>query len=571
MKSPRKHPFRLLLLIALLGAGQVAAEPALRVSGKPAVSSSKSSSAPIAFRGKRAPSSALRLPILDNAARAQLEGAGDKPEKRSLIGVARTVSQSPDLQWESAAGGRAARFAVASPDARSLRLGLRVRALPAGAQLRFAGDGAVLGPVSAQEALELSRLTGLYWSPVTEGDTQSVEIWIPADADPARVRLQVENASHLAVSASSGFRSRAKGAAASCHEDVACLSAQNPAPAQAARSVAKLVYTENGATYSCTGTLINDGAQSSQVPYLYTAAHCIDSQAGAASLNTFWFFEAAVCAAKSSGAYKQLSGGATLLHADAVSDAALLRLADRAPDGAWFSGWDATPLAAGTPVIGIHHPQGDLKKVAMGSALGPTAGSGGATYATASWLAGTTESGSSGSGLFTRSGNEYLLRGGLKGGSASCASSGRTDEPSNRDYYSRLEHEATALRTWLSAAPAPMEDYTDLWWNPLEPGWGISVTQHATNKVFVTWYHYDRDGRPTWMVVPDAAWRGTFEIEGTLYRTTGTSSEQSYDAARFAATPAGSLRVEFGSNDDATVTITVDGRTQRKSIRRQEF
>ena len=42
--------------------------------------------------------------------------------------------------------------------------------------------------------------------------------------------------------------------------------------ANAARSVAKMVLTEDGATYICSGTLLNDTDPSSQVPYFCTAA-----------------------------------------------------------------------------------------------------------------------------------------------------------------------------------------------------------------------------------------------------------------------------------------------------------
>jgi hypothetical protein len=91
------------------------------------------------------------------------------------------------------------------------------------------------------------------------------------------------------------------------------------------------------------------------------------------------------------------------------------------------------------------------------------------------------------------------LRGGLRGGSASCASTGRVDDPANRDYYSRIDLEAATLRTWLTAAPAPLDDYTDLWSDPAEPGWGLAIVQSAANRVFATWFTHDaRARRPGW-------------------------------------------------------------------------
>jgi hypothetical protein len=517
----------------------------------------------------------IRLFALDATVHARLASAAATDEKRIAVGAARPIAAETAHAegsalarvWSAAAGGLATRLEVTSPGAESLRLALRVQELPPDSQIRVRGtDARTHGPIAGGVATFATAERGAYWTPLTEGDTQAVEVWIPGGADPARARFTVETLSHLAARPSALFKT-----AGSCHEDVACYSGGNTALANAAKSVAKLVYTENGVTYLCSGTLINDGDRSTQVPYVYTAAHCIGSQAAAATLNTFWFFDAAACGAKNASDYRQLSGGAMLLHANASTDAALVRLSERAPEGAWFSGWDASPLAAGTGLVGIHHPGGELKKVAMGQALDPTSAAGGITYATAAWIAGTTERGSSGSGIFSLANGEYLLRGGLKGGSASCESSGRVADPANRDYYSRIEVEAPALRTWLAAGPAPLEDYTDMWWNPDEPGWGVSIQHHADNRVFVTHYGYDRDGRPTWLVMPEAAWITAFAIEGAVYRTSGPGSEAAYDARRFSAAPVGSARIEFGHAGQATLDLAVDGRTVTKPIRRQAF
>jgi hypothetical protein len=219
----------------------------------------------------------------------------------------------------------------------------------------------------------------------------------------------------------------------------------------------------------------------------------------------------------------------------------------------------------------LHHPAGDLKKLTLGNSLGVTPAAGGASYSTAAWLHGSTEGGSSGAGLFTLESGEYLVRGGLKGGSASCSSTGKLNDPSNRDYYSRLDVEAATLRTWLAAAATPLEDYTDMWWNPAEPGWGVSIIQRASNHVFVAWYTYDANDRPTWLVIPEGKWRNAVSLEGTLYRASGNGYERPYDRARFAVVAAGTGRIDFGAGDDATLTFSVDGRTIVKPLQRQAF
>jgi hypothetical protein len=518
----------------------------------------------------------VRLSPFDRALATQPAGSHDD-EKRTRVGIRRDIAAETAelsgpgaLRWVMApGGGLTARISITSPEAAALRLGLQVRNLPPGAELRFNGSSSasVVGPIAGDAVLAASRTHGVYWTPLTEGDTQAIEAWIPAGADPRAVRMEAQAASHLFAGASQLFKASGPGAAQPCNEDVACVAPSNAAVAQASRSVAKLVYTENGATYLCTGTLINDGEVSSQVPYLFTAAHCIGSQAAAASLNSFWFYEASQCGGKSPTAYRQLSGGATLLYSNATTDAALVRLADRAPDGAWFSGWDATPVPSGTALVALHHPAGDLKKLSLGQALEPTVSAAGASYVTAAWTMGSTEGGSSGSGIFTMASGEYVMRGGLRGGSASCSSAGRIADPSNRDYYSRLDLEVTSLTAWLNST-APLEDYTDLWWNPDEPGWGLSIVQGATNRVLATWYTYDASGKPMWLVLTDGTWKTSTTLEGSLYRTNGTSYERAYEPGKFSVQAVGTGRIEFGPDRRATLTFIVDGRTIVKSIRR---
>lgn len=572
---------RTLVILVLCSAATLAAAAPLRVPGHPAAPEPKSRAVPFAFGS---PSLDLRLrPISGSdswASKAAKLGSDPRfSEKRLRVGARRdlategeTAPEAVALVFEpSPAGGRAAQIRVTSPAAGSLRLGLRVRGLPAAAELRVASPAhpdRVMGPVPGDTVMASMQSLGIYWTPLTEGETQVVEVWI-GESDPDVVRIDVESVSHLAVSPAHLFKSTGLGASQPCHEDVTCMAAKNPALAQAARAVAKLLYTENGVSYVCTGTLMSDGEAASQVPYLYTAAHCIGSQAAAATLNTFWFFEASLCGSKSATNYRQLAGGAKLLYANNTTDAALVRLAERAPEGAWFAGWDASSLEGGAPLVALHHPAGDLKKLSLGQALGITAAAGGASYATAAWTSGSTEGGSSGSGIFTLADGEYLLRGGLRGGSASCASTGRVDDPANRDYYSRIDLEAATLRTWLSAAPAPLDDYTDLWSDPAEPGWGLALVQNTANRVYATWFTYDATGAPTWLVMPEGTWRTAVALEGALYRATGSAFDAPYDRARFSVAPVGTARIEFGHGGTVTLTFTVDGKTLVKTAKRQ--
>jgi hypothetical protein len=149
--------------------------------------------------------SALRLAPLRN-------NAGRDPNHIST-GVRRDVAaatesmRGPDsIRWRPAPdGGYVARLSVISPQAASLRLALRILDLPARAELRFSGSaspGEVVGPVRGDEALASANEQGGYWTPPTNGDKQTVEIWIPEDADPSRVRVLAQSAAHLAATPS---------------------------------------------------------------------------------------------------------------------------------------------------------------------------------------------------------------------------------------------------------------------------------------------------------------------------------------------------------------------------------
>jgi hypothetical protein len=77
-----------------------------------------------------------------------------------------------------------------------------------------------------------------------------------------------------------------------------------------------------------------------------------------------------------------------------------------------------------------------------------------------------------------------------------------------------------ALLLLAAAGRAAAIDYTDIWFNPAEAGWGANVVQ-SDAFLFITFFIYGSDGKPTWFtaqVTRDAS--GNFN--GTLYSTTGT-------------------------------------------------
>lgn len=384
-------------------------------------------------------------------------GAAGKRPQATKVGFGRTVPDAGDLAksltWVSLPGdGLAAQFAVSSPGAKGLRLGLAVRKLPAGAEMRFAGDAAagVLGPVPAERLLQAP----VVWSPVSLGDTTTVEIYLPPGGRPADADFSLAEVAHLVVSPLAGVAElRELAGSGSCQVDAVCYYGSAPLH-DAADAVARMVFTENGFTYLCSGTLLN--SRTPAIPYFFTAEHCIGSQPAAATLSTFWFYESATCdSPQTSNKVRQLYNGAALLFADVLADASLLRLHDTPPAGAVLSGWNAAALPVGTPAVGLHHPLGDLKKISQGAKTGVGTWDGVGSFHVVQWSLGTSEPGSSGSGLFVFSSaaGEYELRGGLKGGTASC------DNPAGENYFSRFDQLYPALARYLDRYAVDVRTY----------------------------------------------------------------------------------------------------------------
>jgi hypothetical protein len=123
----------------------------------------------------------------------------------------------------------------------------------------------------------------------------------------------------------------------------------------------------------------------------------------------------------------------------------------------------------------------------------------------------------------------------------------------------------------FGSAPANWgSDRTDLWWNPAESGWGLTLAQHG-NNVFAAWFMYAQSGRPLFIVMSGVQQMTADSFSGTLYSTTGPAyTNATFDPAQVRVTPVGSATVRF-SGDTATFTATVNGVTTTKTITRQPF
>jgi hypothetical protein len=566
---------RVALLLALCAAATAAAQPPLSVPGE-AARATKAAPAP-AWRAPQA-AAAVRMDFSELALSriAELENHNaSRALKPTQIGINRLASEEalaplPALSWQAVAGGAVARIEVASPDALGLRVGLRVGSLDPRVELRFAGSDRPDEVVAMVAGEEVSRLAGdrrVYWTPATEGERQRIELFAPTGVDTGALQLGVPEVSHLVTNARNGFSLAKIGESGSCNVDTACrVAALGQNFVNAKNAVARYIFTDGG-TFTCTGTLLNDTVAATQVPYFFTADHCVSTQAVANTLITYWNYEATSCGSGVSAPVTTLTGGATYLYSsdaggnpDAPSgtDAALLRLNGTPPAFAFFAGWDAAPVTASSAVLAIHHPNSDAKKSSVGQQV-----SSNSQVNFVGWTSGTTEGGSSGSGLFTLGSGGYALRGGLWGGFASCANSGSIANTQNRDWYSRLDVAYPFIQQYLAptvATAGPTRNNGGLWYVPSESGWGLTAFQFAppNNVLFVTWYAYGANGQPMWYQI-DGTWTGSDINSGPVRRYTGPNWSTSFNAAQVSYTNVGTATLTFTSATSATLQYTVDG------------
>jgi len=420
--------------------------------------------------------SAIALQALTTTRAAAETPAPGAPRR---IGVGRDLAETADtagtrnrLRWSATSGGgQVAALSFTSPGAVELRLGLLVRQLPTDAVLRiYAQKADTAYEVSGREVLatiqrnldagDSGDAARTWWAPAVTGEEATVEILLPPGAKTSAVELSVPRLSHLYASATDSDVNLAKiGQSGSCEVDVTCTSGNDDQSNATARLT--FVDSSDGGSYLCTGTLVADSAASG-IPYLLTANHCISTQSSASTLTTSWFYRAASCRSNSvSASNRTLTGGAVLLYATADTDTSFLRLNAQPPAGVVYAGWSSGVQSLNTSAVSVHHPLGDLQKSTSGYlqsflscgtgktffCVNATAQTG--NYLNALWTSGTTESGSSGSGLFSVIGGKRYLVGQLYGGSASCT------QPNGSNIYGRLDIAYNAaLSKWLSPAPA---------------------------------------------------------------------------------------------------------------------
>ncbi|MGA9828501.1 MAG: hypothetical protein WBQ57_09235, partial [Rhodanobacteraceae bacterium] len=403
---------------------------------------------------------------------ARLNATVGPHEKRLLIAAANPVAITPqrDGLWQSLVDGSLLwRIQVRARGATDLHLGFDRFELPDGATLYAIGaDGYYQGPYTSADATAEG-----FWIPMLPGDSATVELRIPATTTltPDSVELSDVGA---------GFRDlfhpgnatlfTGPGTSGACNINVVCPLGQPYG--NEIRAVAYYEFqstdpdTGEPGTYICSGTLVSD-VPHDLANYFLTAAHCVSSSSEASSMRVYWNYRSSQCATTVGYTLADNQSGTRLRASDADVDFSLVELnEDPNPDWhVYYAGWDASNMTP-TGTISIHHPNGDVAKITAGPRPTTTpncvdSGAPNTHWQTGPYTQGTTEGGSSGSGLFVPAAtgaNARLLIGTLTGGTAMCDSIDPSQPDDGYDCYGKLASgwdgadASSRLRDWLDPA-----------------------------------------------------------------------------------------------------------------------
>ncbi|HTQ78915.1 MAG TPA: hypothetical protein VMM92_02880 [Thermoanaerobaculia bacterium] len=255
-----------------------------------------------------------------------------------------------------------------------LRLHLASVHLPEGSRLWVYGEngnsdnasdnasGSAVGPFGPERLGPAGDL----WTPSVGGAAITLEVHLPL-APPGRpeagaASFALDRVLELFDLDSTGAPLLAPRAVPACLVDATCIAdSRFHGIDNVRRAIALLGHLDSSGTFAdqCTGALVNDTDDTTTLPYLLTANHCLSTPSSAASLEVFFDAQTASC----NGAAPDLDhlprvNGSTLLATSGDSDFTLLKLAAFPDNRRYLLGWDArtSVLTDGTLVHQISHP-----------------------------------------------------------------------------------------------------------------------------------------------------------------------------------------------------------------------
>ncbi len=289
--------------------------------------------------------------------------------QRRVVGVQRHVASeiAHSGEWAQIDAVRSVyRVAIRSNGAAAMRIHLANFSAGNGRLWIYSPDRAeVRGPYTGAGV----NGTGDFWTNTIHGDTAVIE-YEPSGSDRS-VPFDIPGVGHATASVDRGITN----VVSPCELDVSCYSDWSGI----ASGIGMINFVSGGEMSQCTGALIND-ASNDYTPYFLTAGHCIPDAATAQTVEVVWQYQTGSCnGAQPDPATLPSTLGATYLvsanpfpnTSSASSDFSLLRLSSLPNMDLVFYGWSPDPAAApvGASLITIHHPEGEVKRVAFATRM----------------------------------------------------------------------------------------------------------------------------------------------------------------------------------------------------------
>ena len=314
-------------------------------------------------------------------ASALVEGPETQVSAEQKVGFPRDIpdalqqnlkqTQVTESSWQRLETGTSFAATFSSETALGNRVQFEMGPLPKNAVISFADQWGNVAHQTTWSQLLLQHQkertdTLTFWGPILEGESTQIEVFLPGkDTQPSLPLIAARKISHLIYSPaddSLDVRLSGIGSSLTCQRDAVCDSIWSVER----QATGMLWYTNSlGSTYQISAILLNNARQDF-TPYLLTSGFIITNQTLANTIVTRWGFESQSCDSSLSKPTVWRYGGADLLALDSQTASALLLMRDPAPAGTGFSGWTTALNPIGDSLTAIHHPQGDLRKIASG-------------------------------------------------------------------------------------------------------------------------------------------------------------------------------------------------------------
>jgi hypothetical protein len=327
-------------------------------------------------------------------------------------------------------GDRIWRVAFKSPDAVNIEASFSKFLIPDGADLFMYNEthDYIIGSYNIQNTME----GNIFYAEAIPGDVIYMEYYEPQWAK-FHGELSIDMIGHLYRSILDPYPNES----GACQINVACTEA-NPFRKQVNSVVYMEMTTQDGDTYLCSGAMINN-VRNDRTPYVYSAEHCYEGE-NYKTWKFYFNYQTATCSGTTQKpgyrfsiiGYEVKASGKRATSSDFLLVKITGNITHAKRDSIYFAGWDNRSV---TPTVGcgIHHPNGDFKKISIPQSVIQDASM--MRYWQVNWKTsgnkGVTEVGSSGSPLFNASG---LIVGSLCCGQSAC------NLLNGKDYYGKLAY-----------------------------------------------------------------------------------------------------------------------------------